>query len=217
MSTGEEKPHYSLKDHPNMDAGPPPGERRVSRKEVSKQQQADGESTGARSQDKPSKQLGISISDVFKNKLKEKSPAMEKQQHLIEKLIQAKADVLDRGATETCRDIKLKEVRQWTGREVLQRCGLQEVSTPATGNSQYYAIAMALLQKGFDTPDNKTAIEFLTGKLKKGIVVASNHFFEQEFPHDIREAILSTIEPVKERHTPQQSERAMKRYLREIG
>ncbi|KAF4032131.1 hypothetical protein GN244_ATG15998 [Phytophthora infestans] len=71
-----------------MDAGPPPGERRVSRKEVSKQQQNDGESAGARSQDEPSKQLGISISDEIKNKLKEKSPAMEKQQNLIEKLIQ---------------------------------------------------------------------------------------------------------------------------------
>ncbi|KAF4032132.1 hypothetical protein GN244_ATG15999 [Phytophthora infestans] len=76
---------------------------------------------------------------------------------------------------------------------------------------------MALLQKGFDTPDNKTAIENLTVKLKKGIVAASNHFFEQKFPHGIREAIFSTIEPVKERPTPQQSERAIKRYLREIG
>ncbi|KAF4038571.1 hypothetical protein GN244_ATG09263 [Phytophthora infestans] len=51
----------------------------------------------------------------------------------------------------------------------------------------------------------------------KSIVAASSHLFEQEFPHGIREAIVSTIEPVKERPTSQQSERAMKIYLQEIG
>ncbi|KAE9070613.1 hypothetical protein PF010_g26194 [Phytophthora fragariae] len=76
---------------------------------------------------------------------------------------------------------------------------------------------MAFLNRRFDSEDSATAIENLTAKLKKGIQAASTHFFEQEFPHDTREAILCTLDPTKTPLTPVQSGQAIRDHLEAIG
>ncbi|GMF15755.1 unnamed protein product [Phytophthora fragariaefolia] len=77
------------------------------------------------------------------------------------------------------------------GEEVFAQYGLQQVSTPATGNCQYYAVAMALLDMDSDTPQHVGALEQVTQHLKEGILEASRHGYEVEFPHDIRQTILA--------------------------
>lgn len=49
-------------------------------------------------------------------------------------------------------------------------------------------------QPVFTDKASVTALEVITDKLKKGMWSAVNHFFAQEFPHDIREAILSSVD-----------------------
>ncbi|KAL3657281.1 hypothetical protein V7S43_017789 [Phytophthora oleae] len=81
-----------------------------------------------------------------------------------------------------------------TGEEVLVQFGLHTVPTPATGNCQYYAVAMSLLDLRFDTVQHIEALEQVTQHLKEGIAEASRHGYEVEFPHDIRQAILASIQ-----------------------
>ncbi|OWZ05290.1 hypothetical protein PHMEG_00022647 [Phytophthora megakarya] len=77
-----------------------------------------------------------------------------------------------------------------SGYDVFKHCDLNPVQTPATGNCQFYGVAMAMLNKHFDSPANITAIENVTAKLKKGMNMAAQYGFEVEFPHDIRKVIL---------------------------
>ncbi|KAE9030624.1 hypothetical protein PF011_g526 [Phytophthora fragariae] len=78
-----------------------------------------------------------------------------------------------------------------TVEEGFARYGLQPAPTPATGNCQYYAVAMSLLDMRFDTPQHIEVLEQMTQLLKEGIGEASRHGYDVEFPHDIRQTILA--------------------------
>ncbi|ETP33286.1 hypothetical protein F442_18193, partial [Phytophthora nicotianae P10297] len=92
--------------------------------------------------------------------------------------------------------------------EILMQYGLQPVPTPATGNCQYYAVAMSLLDLHFDTPQHVEALEQMTQQLKGGIEEAIRHGYDVEFPHDIRQAILvsTQLEADQQDHTIPETE-----------
>lgn len=113
-------------------------------------------------------------------------------QHLIAGAIESiRADteeVFVSSGTDTHWKSKVKA--ESTGEEILMQLGLYPVPTPATGNCQYYAVAMSLLGLRFDTVQHIEALEQLTRHLKEGIAQAIRHGYEVEFPHDIRQTIL---------------------------
>ncbi|CAH0486526.1 unnamed protein product [Peronospora farinosa] len=117
-----------------------------------------------------------------------------KQQHLI-------ADFIKRSRTDEV-FMPSRTDSRWnapmqigmTGTEFLAQYGLQVKPTPGTGNCQYYAIAMSLLNLEFDTSTHIKMLEQMTQYLKEGIAQASRHAYDVEFPHDIRQAILVSVQ-----------------------
>ncbi|KAK1940020.1 hypothetical protein P3T76_008343 [Phytophthora citrophthora] len=103
-----------------------------------------------------------------------------------------------------------------TGYDVLRHCGLNPESTPPTGNCQFYGIAMALLNSKFETAA-KTAIENITAKVKKGLVMAAQHGFEVEFPHETRKALVSSKMESAGELTINESKKRLQEYLQGIG
>lgn len=115
-----------------------------------------------------------------------------KQQHLIADIIKRNRADVSQVFVPSSTDSRWKVSLQKGIRaeKVLAHYGLQPVPTPATGNCQYHAVAMSLLDVHFDTPQHVEALEQMTRRLKEGIAEASRHGYEVEFPHDIRQAIL---------------------------
>ncbi|KAF4032896.1 hypothetical protein GN244_ATG15206 [Phytophthora infestans] len=150
------------------------------------------EQTSDRSEvDKKPKHLGISIAEEIKNKIRHGTAEMDKCQLLIEQLASERKRKVDPTALKKCLGIQLGQKRQ--PHTVVEACGLEFVSTPPTGNCQYYAVAMALLNQGYGPDGNTRAVEDLTAKLKQGIKAAAEHCFDKEFPHDIRQTILGIL------------------------
>ncbi|KAE8984390.1 hypothetical protein PR002_g22958, partial [Phytophthora rubi] len=148
-----------------------------------------------------------------------RSPAMEKQQSLIEKQVQAKRKPSSDDAMMSLKNLNLKKftAKAKSVQEVAQASGLEVVDTPPNGNCQYYAVAMALLNRTFELGEDQTAVETLTAKLKKGILAASNHFFEEEYPHSSRMYLLRSINNHKQmKLTEDQSKTELRRYFSEI-
>ncbi|KAG6606533.1 uncharacterized protein IUM83_14402 [Phytophthora cinnamomi] len=117
--------------------------------------------------------------------------SLTKHQRLVSDLVErtlAPRDVFVPSSTDSRR----KELPQndMTVEEIFAHYGLYAVPTPATGNCQYYAVAMSLLDMRFDTPQHTEVLEQMTQLLKEGIAEASLHGYEFEFPHDIRQVIL---------------------------
>ncbi|KAK1936567.1 hypothetical protein P3T76_010002 [Phytophthora citrophthora] len=110
-----------------------------------------------------------------------------------------------------------------TGAEILMQLGLHSVTTPATGNCQYYAVAMSLLDLDFDTVQHVEALEQLTRHLKEGIAEATRHGYEVEFPHDIRQTILVSTqldvgdEELMIPETEEESNWLFQEYIRDIA
>ncbi|KAE8983964.1 hypothetical protein PR001_g23309 [Phytophthora rubi] len=145
---------------------------------------------------------------------------MEKQQSLIEKQVQAKCKPSSDDAMMSLKNLNLKKftAKAKSVQEVAQASGLEVVDTPPNGNCQYYAVAMALLNRTFELGEDQTAVETLTAKLKKGILAASNHFFEEEYPHSSRMYLLRSINNHKQmKLTEDQSKTELRRYFSEIA
>ncbi|OWZ01569.1 hypothetical protein PHMEG_00027012 [Phytophthora megakarya] len=94
---------------------------------------------------------------------------------------------------------------------------------PATGNCQYYAVAMSLLDMRFDTPQHVKTVELVTQLLKDGIAEATRHGYEVEFPHDIRQAILVSTQLDSEGQdltipeSAKESDLLFREYIREVA
>ncbi|GMF46017.1 unnamed protein product [Phytophthora fragariaefolia] len=118
--------------------------------------------------------------------------ALSKQQRLIMEAITRNNPEPNWKDTEKLRNLDIDDIKltTTTGHQVLEKCGLKSVVTPGTGNCQYYAIAMALLNTDFATAANRKAIDNLTAKLKKGFQMAMMHGFDEEYQHDERKLRL---------------------------
>ncbi|GMF44831.1 unnamed protein product [Phytophthora fragariaefolia] len=110
---------------------------------------------------------------------------LTKQRRLIMQAVTKKNSKLRRETTQILEqlDIDSMEKQGNTGKKVMELCGLSEVSTPDTGNCQYYSMAMDLLDKDFSTEESSKAIENLTAKVKKGQKMALEHGCEEEYSH----------------------------------
>ncbi|OWZ11784.1 hypothetical protein PHMEG_00015142 [Phytophthora megakarya] len=139
--------------------------------------------------------IGRTITEEIHRATRDSSSAMMKQKELMEKLIGEKREKTEEGVYDACLHIDVEKYpnEAVSGLQVLQDCGLEQVATPRTGNCQYYAVAMALLEKDFSKQDDVAPLENLTGKIKRGITAAANHFFEQEYPHDERMRLLKDL------------------------
>ncbi|GMF25544.1 unnamed protein product [Phytophthora lilii] len=142
---------------------------------------------------------------------------MKKQGRLIEKQIESKRLTPDSVAMQQCMNLASTSKLTWNGNQVLHQCGLGAIATPATGNCQYYAVAMALLQREFSSEENGAAIENLAAKLKRGLVAASYHLFEEEFSSGIRQAFLSTLNTAAAPVPINQTAIELKAYLKELS
>ncbi|KAG1701437.1 hypothetical protein DVH05_010744 [Phytophthora capsici] len=139
--------------------------------------------------------IGRTITEEIQKITRQSSSGMTKQRGLIFKLAVEKQQKVDKMVHDTCLHINAATYpnESVSGEQVLQDCGLEEMETPGTGNCQYYAVATTVLQRNFDTVDNVTTLENLTGKLKKGIVAAATHCFEEEYNHDHRSNQLKDL------------------------
>ncbi|CAH0481309.1 unnamed protein product [Peronospora belbahrii] len=150
------------------------------------------------------------------------APLVE-QQYLIADLIKGSHD--SKVFVPFCTDSRWQIPMQigMTGAEFLAQYGLQIAPTPATGNGQYYAVAMSLLDIQFDTSNHIEELEQMTRHLKEGIKQASRHAYEVEFPHDIRQAILVSTQldiddqELKVPETAEESNLLFQQYIDDIA
>ncbi|KAF4147100.1 hypothetical protein GN958_ATG03729 [Phytophthora infestans] len=78
-------------------------------------------------------------------------------QLLIEQLASERKRNVDPTALKNCLGSQLGQKRQL--HTVVEACGLEFVSTQRTGNCQYYAVAMALLNQGYGPDGSTRAVE----------------------------------------------------------
>ncbi|ETP01139.1 hypothetical protein F441_21571, partial [Phytophthora nicotianae CJ01A1] len=172
-------------------------------------------------------QQGQTITAEVFNLCRQRTAEMAKQRERIDKQITEKRVEVPMAATERCRKVRIPTYpnKEVTANQVFEDCGIEEQQTPKTGNCQYYAVAMALLNRGFTTKADIAALESLTSKLKRGIEAAADHFFEEEFPHDVRAAFLGSLAIREKKEDPKrlpkltedQSRDELKSYIKELS
>ncbi|KAJ8542545.1 hypothetical protein ON010_g12267 [Phytophthora cinnamomi] len=145
--------------------------------------------------------------------------ALSKQQRLIMEAISRSNPEPKWEDTEQLRNLVIDDLEWATtaGHQVLEYCGLKDVATPGTGNCQYYAIAMALLNTDFTTAENQKAIENLTAKLKKGLQIAMMHGFDEEYQHDERKLRLLACMKNTSNLSEMESKQLLMEYMEDIA
>lgn len=145
-----------------------------------------------------------------------RSAALTKQNRLIIEAIHRNQTRFKKEDANLVQSLDLEKLDPETGFSVLQNCGLSPIETPKTGNCQFYAVAMAMLNKQFHETADISAIENMTVKLKKGIQIAALQGFEAEFPHGMRQEILKTLDENAGVLNAPQSETRLKEYIQDV-
>ncbi|KAJ8524396.1 hypothetical protein ON010_g16721 [Phytophthora cinnamomi] len=108
-------------------------------------------------------------------------------------------------------------MKENTGAALMEFCGLVETSTLKTGNCQYHALAMALLDNVFFYRGQCICNRKFNGQIKKGLKMAMEHELAEEYKHEERLIRLLSCMDDTSNLTEAESRQLLFEYMEDLG